>query len=375
MAKKILLIDDSDFILESTSTLLEFAGYEVITASDGITGLEKSRTESPDLIICDISMPGMSGFEVVVAVRDNPDTKQLPFIFLTAFTEKQKMREGIERGADDYLTKPFTKKELIAAVETQWKKDKRIEEKIEEKIHYEVEDVGKKLNYALPHEFRTPLSQLVGSINELKNNIDMLEKEDIVEVCDQMLDVSRRLTRIIDNFLMFTTLENNSKSPLIMSEMRKAKMDEPMITVNDVADTIAVKYDRPSDVEINDPAFDISIAMVSELFSKLINELLDNAFKFSSKGEKVIINSKTEDDLLHISIIDNGVGILSEHFKKIETAFFQLDREKNEQQGVGLGLTIAQKIIEIHGGKFEMKSELDKGVKGTTVNFNIPLSK
>ncbi len=368
MAKKILLIDDSDFILESTATLLEFAGYEVITASEGTTGIQKAKEELPDLIICDVSMPGLSGFDVVIEIRDDMTTKQIPFIFLTAFTEKQKMREGIEKGADDYLTKPFTKKELIAAVETQWKKDKRIEEKIKG----EVENVGKKLNYALPHEFRTPISQLVGYINEIKNNIEVLEKKDILKECDQMLDVVGRLRNIIDSFLMFTTLENNSKSPTIIAQMRKAKMDEPMITVNDLAESIAVKYNRTEDIEIIDPVFDISIAMVSELFCRLADELINNAFKFSKKGEKIIISSEIENNQLSITISDSGIGMTSEQLKKL-TAFVQFDREINEQQGIGLGLTIARRIVELHAGKFEITSEKDKGIQGTKIKVTIPL--
>ena len=119
MAKKILLIDDSEFILESTSTLLMFEGYDVITANGGQEGIDLAKKELPDLIICDVSMPGLSGYDVVTAIRAEATTMTIPFIFLTAFTEKTKMREGMEKGADDYLTKPFTKKELIAAIDSQ----------------------------------------------------------------------------------------------------------------------------------------------------------------------------------------------------------------------------------------------------------------
>ncbi|MCL2040002.1 MAG: response regulator [Bacteroidetes bacterium] len=371
MAKTILLIDDSDFILESTSTLLEFAGYKTVTADNGQTGIEKAKEINPDLIICDVSMPGISGFDVIVAIREDPATRQIPFIFLTAFTEKQKMREGIEKGADDYLTKPFTKKELIAAVETQWKKDQRIVEKIQG----EVESVGKNLNYALPHEFRTPISLLKGCVNELKNNIDVLDKTDILAECDQMIDITNRLERIIDNFLMFTTLENNSKSPSIITEMRKAKTDEPIITINDLVESIGIKYERTADIEIKETVFDISIAMVSELFHRLINELIDNAFKFSQKGEKIIINTAIVNGFYSVSILDEGIGITSEQLKSIATAFVQFDRDKNEQQGVGLGLTIARKIVELHGGKFEITNEHDAGLKGILVKFTIPLAK
>ena len=365
MTKKILLIDDSEFILESTFTLLEFAGYEVISATNGAMGLEKAKSELPDLIICDVSMPGMSGFEVVSAVRADPSIAHTPFIFLTAFTEKTKMREGIERGADDYLTKPFTKKELIAAVDTQWKRAS----KVDVKIQGEVANVGKKLNYALPHEFQTVISQLMGSANDIKNNVEYLEKEDIVEVCDQMLTICARLKRITDNFLLFTKLENYSKSPEALEELRSGKTDEPFAMFIDLAETISARFDRLGDIEKQNDTSEISIAMNSDLFHKLSDEFIDNALKFSKKGTKVTIDSKLEGNMLWISITDEGVGMAPEQIKNI-TAFVQFEREEKEQQGVGIGLSIAKKIVELHNGSFDVTSEKDKG---TTIIFTIPL--
>ncbi|HOM04911.1 MAG TPA: response regulator, partial [Candidatus Kapabacteria bacterium] len=109
--QKILIIDDAEFILESTSTLLRFEGYEVYTASDGKTGIQTALEVKPDLILCDISMPGIDGFQVLSKIRETPEIATVPFIFLTAFTEKQNMRLGMEKGADDYLVKPYTRDE------------------------------------------------------------------------------------------------------------------------------------------------------------------------------------------------------------------------------------------------------------------------
>ncbi|MCL2039376.1 MAG: response regulator [Bacteroidetes bacterium] len=121
MKKTILLIDDSDFILETNKELLEAAGYNIITANNGLQGIEVAIKELPDMIICNVSMPGLSGFEVVEQIKNNKRTSLTPFMFLTGFTDKSKMREGREKGADDYLTKPYTKKELIGAVDALWR--------------------------------------------------------------------------------------------------------------------------------------------------------------------------------------------------------------------------------------------------------------
>lgn len=367
MVKKILLIDDSEFILESTSTLLMFEGYEVITADNGEDGIKMAIDEMPDLIICDVSMPGFSGYDVVEKIRATTSTLSIPFIFLTAFTEKSKMREGMEKGANDYLTKPFTKKELIAAINSQWKSVANVETKVAS----QVEIVGKKLNYALPHEFRTVISQLLNSVTVLRDNIEILEKSDVVEVCDQMSVIIKRLNRITENFLLFTKLENYANSPDSIEELRSAQVDEPFAIINDVAENVAVKYDRISDIVELNATFDISVSMASDLFHRLVDEILDNAFKFSHKGSIVSIDSTIKGDKFYVIVADLGKGMSKEQLKSLG-AFMQMNREKNEQQGVGIGLSIAKKIVELHDGTFEISSELNKG---TSIEFSVPLRK
>jgi signal transduction histidine kinase len=344
-----------------------FEGYDVLTAIDGQLGIDTAIKELPDLIICDVSMPGLSGYDVVTAIRANPTTTTIPFIFLTAFTEKSKMREGMDKGADDYITKPFTKKELVAAINSQWKKIGNVETKVAAKV----ETVGKKLNYALPHEFRTVLSQLLGNANAIKNNINDLEKDDIVTIADEMIQIVYRLNRITDNFLLFTKLENYANSPADINILRQAKTDEPCVMMNDIAETVSAKFSRLGDVELLDPVFEIAIAIGSDLFTKLVDELIDNACKFSAAGTKIEIISKIVNNMLQISISDKGIGMTQEQLKSIG-AFEQFQREEYEQQGVGIGLSIARKIIELHGGTNDIKSIKDGG---TTITFTLPLIK
>lgn len=120
--KKILLIEDNIQILENTSEILALAGYAVITADNGKTGVELAQQESPDLIICDITMPVMDGYGVLHLLSKNPQTEQIPFIFLTAKSERDDFRKGMELGADDYLTKPFDDMELLRAIESRIRK-------------------------------------------------------------------------------------------------------------------------------------------------------------------------------------------------------------------------------------------------------------
>ncbi|MDC1069013.1 response regulator, partial [Candidatus Kapabacteria bacterium] len=209
--KKILVIDDAEFILDSTSTLLSFEGYEVVTANDGLEGVAAAKEHLPDLILCDISMPNLDGYGVIDQVRALESTSSIPFIFLTAFTEKENMRKGMEKGADDFLVKPYTRDELLAAIDTQWKKYSLVEQKIQKKV----EEVGKNLNYALPHEFRTVINQVKGSAKILSNDFDAFTKEDVGELTDDILTSCDRLLKITENFLIYVKIESYVNNPTV----------------------------------------------------------------------------------------------------------------------------------------------------------------
>lgn len=364
--KKILLIDDAEFILESTSVLLEFEGYDVITASDGTKGIELAMNEKPDLIICDVSMPGLSGYDVITHLRNNKETATIPFIFLTALTEKTKVREGMQKGADDYLTKPFGKEELIGTINAQLKKIANVETH----VRHKVEEVGRKLNYALPHEFRTVLSQIMGSVQILSGQIDELTKEDIKELAIDMEGVVKRLSRITENFLRYTQLENFKNSPQTILKLRSEKTMEPVAVASDVLDFVAKKYERISDKELVNPISDITVAIGSELFTKLVDEILDNSFKFSSEGSKVILKTSIENNKLKMEISDSGRGMTAEQINEVG-AYTQFQREQFEQQGVGIGLEIAKSIVSLHDGKFEIISKINEG---TTIIIKLPLT-
>ena len=128
MAKTILVIDDNNDIRENTAEILELAGYKTFTAENGKRGVEMAMKEKPSVIVCDIMMPELDGYGVLHLLRKNPDTQNIPFIFLTAKTERGDFRKGMEMGADDYITKPFEDIELLNAVEIRLKKSEILEQ-------------------------------------------------------------------------------------------------------------------------------------------------------------------------------------------------------------------------------------------------------
>lgn len=357
--KKILVIDDSDFILESTATLLKFEGYEVVTASNGEEGIEVAIKEQPDLILCDISMPVLDGYGTLERVRANSSTATVPFIFLTAFTEKANMRAGMEKGADDFLAKPYTREELIAAISAQWSKHNLIEKQVQEKVDV----VGKSVTYALPHEFRTVLNEVIGSAKYLQSTADDTNPGEIRELSNDIISSANRLMKITEDFLMYVRIESLVSNHAERQLLRSMRTIEPSAMLSDISAQVAAKYNRFEDLELLDLADGCVAEISTETFHKMINELIDNAFKFSKKDTKVTIWSEYKDNLLFIYIQDRGRGMSKEQLSGI-AALAQFERTVHEQQGMGLGLVISKKLIELHEGVFDIRSQ--EGV-GTTL--------
>jgi signal transduction histidine kinase len=362
--KKILIIDDAEFILESATTLLKFEGYDTIMASDGFKGVHSAINEKPDLILCDISMPGMDGYRVLEKIRSDNDIKRTPFIFLTAFTDKSNMRAGMEKGADDYLIKPFTRDELLAAINAQWKKNSVVENQLEEKVNA----FSKNLINALPHEFRTVLNQIIGSAKYINSNTDEIDKEDLKELSSDIILSSKRLLKIAENYLIYSRIETFAVSKNKRDALRTFKTDEPAAMLLDIAYLIAQKYERTSDLDVESDVSDIHVEMSTESFHKIIDELVENAFKFSDKGKPVYIKLKLNGNYLETIISDNGRGMTDEQIENIG-ALVQFERQIYEQQGLGLGLAISKKLVELHDGTFEINSVINKGTK---IFFTIP---
>ncbi|MFA7626257.1 MAG: response regulator [Candidatus Kapaibacterium sp.] len=354
--KKILVIDDAEYILESTSTLLEFEGYTVATASNGAEGVEKAINGKPDIILCDISMPEMDGYQVLDKIKSEIKTKTIPFIFLTAFTDKSNLRAGMERGADDYLFKPFTRDELTAAIEAQFKKSTVMEEKFRQKV----DEISRNITQSLPHEFRTVLNQIIGSAKFINTNYNRIEQEDLKELSDDIVESAQRLTKITENYLIYARIEAYNSNPEKRNQLRLLITEEPDAIVSDIAKTIAAKFNRESDLVLQSNNNGVRIEISSESYYKILAELIDNAFRFSSAGSSVIVETSFDDIYQYVGIKDSGRGMSTEQISAVG-AYVQFDRKFYEQQGVGLGLSIAKKLVELHDGLFDLNSKIGKG--------------
>jgi DNA-binding response OmpR family regulator len=195
--KKVLIIEDEELVREGIIELLDSEGFDIIEAADGTTGLSKAQQYIPDLIICDVMMPGLNGFQVLEALQKDVSTSTIPFIFLTAKSERADVRFGMDLGADDFITKPFKSDELFKAVTSRLHKSNKQSSKTEEKL----DDLRKNIATILPHELRTPLNGILASSQLLLEYFDTMEVSEVKQLHDNIYTSAMRLNRLIINYL------------------------------------------------------------------------------------------------------------------------------------------------------------------------------
>src|SRR6266480_5228303 len=210
-SKKVLVIDDTADIRMIIAESLNMYGCTTLTAEDGMSGIQMAREQHPDLIICDINMPNLDGYGTLTALREDETTATIPFIFLSGAADKLNMRRGMELGADDYLTKPFTHKELMAAVNTRLEKQAEFQRHSEKKL----DELRGNITLALPHELRTPLNGIMGLASLMMEDYATLPPAEVLESARYIHESAMRLHRLIENFLVFSQLE------LLASESKK----------------------------------------------------------------------------------------------------------------------------------------------------------
>ncbi len=358
--EKILIIEDEQLILESIAEYLQDEGYECLQASNGEDGIQIANHETPDLVVCDINMDGLNGYEVLRNLRTNPQTSTIPFIFLSAMTDKSDLRKGMILGADDYITKPFQPEDLLNSVKTRLEKHLTITKRME--------NLRGSIALALPHELQTPLVTIMGYAEMLSEKFKGSGDDEALEFSDAIQQAGVRLNRLIKNFISYEKLERMSTDSQSKALLKGVTGIIPDL-VNDTSYKVANRFLRKDDLDINVEKSVISVPIA--YFLILIEELLDNAFKFSNEGTKVTLSGNRKNEFYQITITDKGKGMTDEQLANV-SAYLQFERDKYEQQGVGLGLTISMKIAEVYGGKIKINSKYGEY---TEVTVSLPLVK
>ncbi|HTL57652.1 MAG TPA: hybrid sensor histidine kinase/response regulator [Candidatus Limnocylindrales bacterium] len=362
--KRILVIDDEEWLRDMVHMALEQKGYEVIEADNGVAGVEIARRVLPDLILCDVNMEKMDGYLALSSLRNEPTTASIPFILMTGLADNAGMRHGMELGADDYLPKPFTIDALYAAVAARLKKAQIVRSEAEKKLS----DLRDNISLMLPHELRTPLNGILAYGEILRSDAASLPATEIAEMGQVIYDSGKRLERLIENFLIYAQIELLGNDAQKIAALRTRQTDSACGLIEIHASNQALANNRSEDLVLE--LSDVPVPMAEDYLARIVDELTQNAFKFSKPGTPIRVTLEETAAGLTLSVTDRGRGFSTEHITRVG-AYMQFDRKMHEQQGLGLGLTIAKRLTELHGGTLSIESERGNH---TTVWVKLPRS-
>ncbi|MAS36646.1 MAG: hypothetical protein CL610_21760 [Anaerolineaceae bacterium] len=364
---KILVVEDEAPLRESIVDTLTFEGYDVVEAEDGQDGWSKARAENPDLIVCDIAMPELNGYELLLKLREDDSTANLPFIFLTARVDKPFMRHGMELGADDYLTKPFSHSDLLAAIRARLDRHKRLKQASESQI----EQLKAEFVRHVTHELRTPLVSITAVQDIVEQQIGFLSAEELQELLRIQRSGSQRLHHLVEQTVLLTEIKMGALSREVIAEKG---MVIPIWDVLTTSVNLARKFayrNRDMPVYIDDRDGNAKVRCLTNSLRHTFAELISNAIAFSPEDKHVDVTQWVEEGNIYVTIKDQGPGIPAKTVERMFQEFEQVDRQQHEQQGMGLGLPLARQVVEIHNGKLEITST--EGT-GTTVTVRLPVA-
>ncbi len=363
MMYTILVIDDDRITRQTVAFGLTSTGqYEVFIAEDGVDGIALAQEKIPDLILCDVHMPEMDGYDVLRSLQQSAATAHIPFVFLTGESDRSATRRGMESGADDYIVKPFTLSELTAAIDARLSRQAIIQDKFEQQMGA----LRDNILLALPHELRTPLSMIIGYSDFLSTEASHLPVEKTEKLARAISKSGHRLYHLIENYIIYAQIELILTEPDRIAQMRTLREAKPDPVIRRVVANLMSKTGRSANMKLF--AGENMLPISESNMEKIVEELVDNAFKFSPDDTAVSISSMVVDDQFTFQVRNHGRGMAPEQIQNIGS-YMQFGRRIHEQQGSGMGLVIAKRLTELYGGQLGIESVVDEF---TQVSVQIP---
>ncbi len=359
-SNSILLVEDDLLVRDTLREILVDEGFTVAVASDGREGLAELDRAMPDIVVSDIRMPHVDGFQLLAAARKR--CPMCPFILISAKAAEADIRMGMSLGADDYLVKPFDPERLMETVRMRLERANRVRALFAEKEYF--------LMDYLPHELRTPLTGILG-YSELMvvtagegNGLSQAETQQFGSAVHKS---GLRLLGLVDNFCLWMELSQRSSDALLQRD--GWRLEHWMERVKDEMLRVTDRYGRAGDLEVSlQPA---SLIAPDNFLPRVVGELVDNAFKYSMPGSPVKLVGMRVGDRYVLRVEDRGRGMSEEAIAGVGL-FRQFDRTHWEQQGLGLGLAIVQRFAEITRG--EIRIERPANATGLVVELSLPLA-
>ncbi|MCB0063135.1 MAG: response regulator [Caldilineaceae bacterium] len=362
----ILVVEDNIDLNMAICEILESFDFKVFSSKDGFEARDWLKEQQPDMILCDIMMPGMDGYTLLRHARSDAKLRTLPFIFLTARTSIADRRKAKEIGIEDYLTKPVDSSDLIAAINNALRRRQIMQVEMQEQMNA----LRDRIVGILQHEFRTPLTFILGYAEYLLDvTTGEINTDELRTSATAILDGGRRLQQLIETFLLLAELQNRELNEDEVTRVRAWNL---------LYDTVQEFAQRTADaglqVDLCVDDKDAYTLVDAEMTREALRRLMDNAIRYRRPTSKTIwlsVEMAPTATYVGLRIRDEGNGIPAEQVAGFATAFEQVDRDNRTEPGAGLSLALIRHVAHLHGGSLEIESEY--GV-GSTFTLWLPLA-
>jgi signal transduction histidine kinase len=357
--KKILIVDDIPENLKVLGTLLRKTGVDISIAVNGEKGVEIAKTIVPDLILMDVNMPVLTGYDACKLIKEDPDICDIPLIFLTARDDRDDMINGYNLGAIDYITKPFNHTELIMKLVNYLTLRQRSVELEESNRQLKAADAAKnKFVSIISHDLRSPMGGILGLTRILNEDADSLTKEEREEFTSSIYQTLRRQYNFMEDLLKWGNMQ------IGRYELKPDEIDLTMFIEN-IKELYSSNIMNKEIDFIVDIEKGLAINVDTTMFNSALTNIVSNCIKFTPQKGVISIKANSDDtDNVHISLKDSGVGmeqVIADHI--FDPEHFHTTKGTEMEGGSGLGMVLVGDVIRIHNGSIKAISHPGNGTE------------
>jgi len=371
--QKVLIIDDTPANIGVLADYLADYGLDVLVAQDGMSGLEKAEGIIPDIILLDVMMPGIDGFETCQLLKANVLTAEIPVIFMTALSEPEHKVKAFAAGAVDYVTKPLHQEEVLARVNAHLQISAQAQLLQAQAEALRALNASKDKFFSIvAHDLKGPFLPLLGNLELMADLAESLQPKDVKEMSASSHRSAKRVFDLLENLLTWARLQMGRMEyePEVVDLTRLVAKNMELLQANAEAKGITLR----SEIEPN-----VKVYADVNMLNTVVRNLISNALKFTSFGGEVVLAARTltpalsqQERELTVSIKDNGVGMSAASVANLfKVGHNQSTMGTAKERGTGLGLIMCKEMVELNGGLIWVESEVGQG---TTVSFTVRVS-
>ena len=355
---QILVVEDEAAVRENIVEFLQAEGYATLEARDGEEGVIAVMDRMPDLILCDIRMPRLDGFGMLAQISQYPAAANIPFVFLTARTERADQRLGMSMGADDYITKPFTRHDLLTSVRRRLDKHKSLTDLAERRI----DELRAKITRGMPYELLAPAGILLGySESLIKADWIASDPSQVRGMAREMNRAASRLIQMLQKFLLYLELDAATSDPIRREQQNLQITENCADLVTALAQGVAKSFGREADMTIE--VQQVRLRVPDSLFQTLVEEFADRALRHSMPGTPIVIRGRVNPDgYYQLTFTATGSRLPPE---KLPSSPMGFEVEKSP-----VGLLLAERIVSLIGGRLQ----IDGDIAQNQVELELPVA-